>query len=216
MTTAALAERPTAPSPGARIPLEFIGQARALRQRIDRENERYEKAAERLIKPFRPADRWHPMPRVAMLEELGQRWRGLPAVGRLRATASCNSGKLSITEMRVEPSRLKIAAWQDELGEPAVSIILRMISISPPRFSDRTRTAAIFGLHALARRHERGANRTAQAVLEDMKALGLAYHTVLKAEDEFAIPAPGGGRWIGSVMVEETWPLLCVRTYVGC
>jgi hypothetical protein len=51
--------------------------------------------------------------------------------------------------------------------------------------------------------------------LEDLVVLGQHYHVVGdETRAEFEIPAPGGGKWLGSVMVGDgSRPLLVARTF---
>src|SRR5437764_14911833 len=110
------------------------------------------------------------MPRQAHLAALHRRWRALPAFGRMRLTSKFDKGRLRITEMRVEPDRISLPGWDS--GELALAIVLRMLTIRPPAFSQRMMPLAFIGLHALARRYERGAARDDAAVLRDLAPLG--------------------------------------------
>jgi hypothetical protein len=67
------------------------------------------------------------------------------------------------------------------------------------------------GLHALARRYQRGADRTDTAVLGDLLPIATDYRAVARAKGEFSIPA-GGGSWIGACGPFDA--VAIVRTFV--
>ena len=203
--------RPDAPPPG-RVPVEFIGRARLLRDKIAAAHAGHEAAAEALISPFRPRPGWRPMPRRAMLDRLGRRWQRLPGLGRLRCVAKFAAGKLQIAEIRLAPSQIAMAAWGSE-GELAVAILCRLIVVKPPSFSEVIVPFVHVGLHALARRLERSGDREDAAVLQDLGPLARSWRDTIGG-DEFEIPA-GSGKWIGAVMMAGETPVMVVRTYVG-
>src|SRR5712691_10811852 len=141
--------------PRAPVPVEFIGLARALLRKITSAHPAVEAAADDLLAPFRPRPGWTPMPRHAALRSLAARWRALPAFGRLRLVTSFDSGKLQIVELCVVPCRIEAPTWDDD--EPALAIKLTTVAIKPPEFEEKHLLIAGVGLHALARRFERGA-----------------------------------------------------------
>ena len=141
-------------------------------------------------------------------------WRALPATGRLLLTAEFNpkpEPKLLIAEVRCVPTRLVLPDW--DADELALSIWLRSIRIRPPECRETTTFLAVVGLHALARRFERGERRADAAVLRDLAPVGRGYPAAVAAGVEFAIPA-GTGRWIGAVMQASGAPVLAVRTFL--
>jgi hypothetical protein len=191
------------------VPVEFIGLARALPRKITSAHPAVEAAADNLLAPFRPRPGFTPMPRHAALRRLAARWRALPALGRLRCVIANDPGHLQIVELRVTPSRVVAAAWSED--EPALAIKLTTIAIKPPQFEEKHLLIAGVGLHALARRFQRGAPRTDAGVLADLLPVATAYRAIARAKGEFAVPA-GGGRWIGAVGPADAVAL--VRTYV--
>ncbi len=199
-----------APPAGARIPVQYIGQARQLRNRLAVAYSDHEAAAERLIAPFRARPGFAPMPPHAWLRALAQDWRALPGFGRLRLFAEFDrEAGLRIAELRVVPSRIKLAGWTED--EPAVAVELRSVVIRPPDFKDAKLTMATAGLHGLARRYQRDASRDDASVLRDLFALTRGVPRASLAGGEFAIPAAGGGRWIGSA---SDGGAVLVRTFV--
>jgi hypothetical protein len=71
---------------------------------------------------------------------------------------------------------------------------------------------AFVGLHALARRYERGAARDDLPVLRDLAPLGRSWGKAIQGGDDFAIEAPAGGRWVGAVMQAGGVPVSMAAT----
>ena len=75
---------------------------------------------------------------------------------------------------------------------------------------------ATVGLHALARRVQRGTTSGLTPIFADLQTLGEAYAKVLQGPNSFRIPVPSGGHWRGVVMRSpDGRPQLTVRTFVG-
>jgi hypothetical protein len=198
------------------VPVEFVGLARRYRSKIAVAHSHAEPAAERLIEPYRPRSGFEPWPRLTMLERLSRRWRALPTGNRVPSASRYAAGKVEIADLWLTPARISLPTWADD--ELALCLTLRVIEIAPPDFSDTSLTVATVGLHALARRYERGVGRTDAAVLRDLLALGPGYLSTFREEVEagadFAIPLPCGGIWIGAATELDGNPLLGVRTFV--
>jgi hypothetical protein len=203
------------------VPLEYIGRARLYRSKIATANAVAEPEVERLLAPFRPRPGFVPWPRHTMLRSLARRWGALPRGNRFPSAAKrcCDVGKIELADLWLKPSRLLQPGWSD--NELAITLSLRIVSIEPPSFSDESLIVAQIGLHALARRYERGADRTEAAVLNDLLGLAPGYVATfgdpdeIEDGDDFAIPAPaGGGFWIGAASQTGTAPKLLVRTFI--
>jgi hypothetical protein len=131
----------------------------------------------------------------------------------LRLLAEFDRGQLRILELRVLVDGVVITAegWDD--AEPALAITLYDLAVAPPSFSEKLIPLSVIGLHALARRYQRGADYSDAAVLDDLRVLARDGLAAFKAGGEFAIPAPSGGRWIGAVRPEDR--VVIIRTYFG-
>ena len=91
-------------------------------------------------------------------------------------------------------------------------MLLRDLTITP-KFTEVNRRIAGFGLHSIARRFERGGDRTDAAVLADFSALAAGYAAAVAARGEFEITVPSGGRWIGAFGPGDA--VVIVRTFIG-
>jgi hypothetical protein len=190
------------------VPVEFVGLARVLRTRLALADAEARAEMLHFLTPLRPRPGFTPeAPRDALLRRRARRWSDLPSCGRLAAYAAFEGGQLSLAELRAVPTKMTFPGW-DGPPEPAISIISWAAVCDPPHFIERRRTLADAGLHAVARRYQRGVGRDDNEVLKDLLPLG----TTARA-GEFAIPA-GGGRWIGSVTLVRDAPVLAVRTFV--
>lgn len=200
------------PADAGKVPVEFIGRARQLRNRIAESHAEATAATEQLILPLRPRPDFAPLYSRSVLGIGAARWRALPAFGRLFLLSELNNGKLTLAEVRARASRMSLPGW--DVKEPALSISLRAIDIAPASFSERAAMLAVIGLHALARRYQRGYEHTDDAVLRDLAPIGREFVTAVSTFGEFRIAA-GGGFWIGAVANSNGSPVLCVRTFIA-
>jgi hypothetical protein len=201
-----------APNP---VPVEFIGKARKLRNAIVDSYADYIAASEHLLLPFRESRSGRP-PRTSQkhLIRLGQNWKRLPGKGRLRCLPAWLDGTVSIHDLRLAPATLNLKGWAPDETEPGLMLVLRSFALRPGEQLFEERPLAILGLHAIARRFERG-DRNEHQVIADTLPLGRAFPQQLRSgEVEFEIPAPSGGRWIGAMMQFAGRPILTVRTYI--
>jgi hypothetical protein len=198
-----------------KVSFEFIGLARQLCRRLGKAQALYEARADRLLGPFRPRLGFTPAPRRTHLVRLGREWRRLPRLGRLRSVVNdTKPGALNIAETRLVPSQLALPWWDDADGELALVLVLSVIALAPPRFVERSMMMAAVGLHAIARRFERG-DRDEIAVVNDFVSLGRAYPEVARIAGEFRV-ATGSGIWRGAVKecAPDGQPVMVVRTFV--
>jgi hypothetical protein len=191
--------------------MEFIGLARTLRNKVVKA--RAVGAGDRLIKPFQPRPEFTPFPSHRLLYRLARDWDRLPTVGRLSSIASLREGRLQLAELRVIPARIRFEGWDDD--ELALSLRSIAAICAPPAFTASRTLIADVGLHALARRFERGADRSEEAVLHDLAPLAREHRGIAEHGGEFAIPATSGGRWIGSVTIVKGARVLAVRTFIA-
>jgi hypothetical protein len=100
-----------------------------------------------------------------------------------------------------------LAPNADELAVSVTSVTLGLQG--DVLISDR-RLLADVGLHALARRYERGTDRHDTAVLSDLALLAHAHESAVALGSAFTIAG-----WRGEVCLVAGAPVLCVRTFVA-
>jgi hypothetical protein len=191
----------TSSDAGARVPVEFVGLARAFRRRISC------KPPADLLRRVRPRPGFQPMPRYDYLRRLAAEWRARPDPGRLALLAEFDGDRLHVAELRAAPAKMRI----DGFEELAITIGFHVVTMLPPQFREERAIIADVGQHALGRRFQRTADHSDIAVRADLAALARAWRG---AAGEFRIPAPSGGEWIGAVTTVRGGPVLAVRTFV--
>ncbi len=191
----------------ALVPFEHLGRARALRTRCARAWARVEPEQARLLAPMRPRPGFSPMPSHAYLRGVARAWRRLPPLGRLRLSCTAEGGALRIVELPVVPMRIAAPGWDED--EPAIGVGLVTVEVRPPRLTELGVVLAAVGLHALARRYERGPRDDA-AVLADLVALA---RDVVSGENlDLTVPTAGGGRWVCRRRADNS---LIVRSFLA-
>lgn len=137
------------------------------------------------------------------MQALARDWQRLPQIGRLASAGEFKNGTLTIVEIRAVPAKIATDDWE----EPALGLAVISIEIAPPVFRENRDTRVLFGLHALARRYERGNPRDDTAVANDMMTVKDCRTT----EHGFVIPVESG-LWLGELSADNTTAL--IRTFV--
>jgi hypothetical protein len=165
-----------------------------------------------ILERLRPTPRFQPIPKLKVLRALPEAWRALSLLGRLKIIAEFDEDTktLKLGEIRLAQASIGDVSWDDT--EDALSINLHQYTITQKSFSAINGTIAGCGLHSLARRYERGAVRTDEAVLRDLQALALNISDAVKQGGDFNIDVSGGGKFVGQI-VDEQYGL--VRTFLG-
>lgn len=209
----ALAIEPRPDLTRGRVPVEFVGRARLLRNRIAAAHITQTVTVERLLAPI-VGRNTTPLSRRTMLGLLPTHFRKMPEFGRLRLVVNSEDG-ICIRETRAAPFRIVLPGWDED--ELAIAITLRTTTLRlPAHVEDATVMMAAIGLHAIARRFERGCDRSDVGVLRDLTCFDRAWAPILRNYEtsrEFEVVA-ARGRWIGAVMGAEGKPVLVVRTFV--
>jgi hypothetical protein len=212
MPAARAEARPPRYQPG-RVPMQFVGLARQLRDKITAHASAYNRRTGDLLAPLRPRAGFTPFPRHERLRQLAEQWHAIRSACQLRTIADFDpSTGFRVIEVLVEPAKVTLPGWDDADAELALRVMVRHVRIQPPEFRDDEGLCAIVGLHALARRFERGEPRGERAVLDDLLPLGRAFVDAVQADNlEVSVPA-GGGTWKGTIMIADSVPNLAVRT----
>jgi hypothetical protein len=183
-----------------RVPAEYVGKARLLRDAIAAEDkatgELITALAARLTSRIR---RGNPIPRADMLSGIAHEWRQrVPSRSRLALEISLGRKSLAIREMRVTASEYRPEEWNTT--ERGLTVFMIGLETGPFRYMFAIHTLAHASLHAIGRRSQRGLDATEAAILHDLRALGVAHHALADRPDgaEFAVPASGGA-WRGNV-----------------
>jgi hypothetical protein len=195
---------------------EFVDRARALRALIERATPAFDAACERVLRPLTPRPAWPEPGRGNWYKPLVNGYRRIRSPCRLDLASRIEGdGSLVLTELRVAATTIKCAAWS-EGDELALSVGMTCICTHPYR-AEHSLIADV-GLHALARRFQRGWAADAGSVLVDLVPLGYGWARTVKARGEFRVEAPlGQGHWVGAVskVADRPLPVLLVRSFIG-
>jgi hypothetical protein len=189
-----------------RVPVEWIGRARQLRTRCAAGWNAAEPEMTKLLAPLRPRPGFLPQPTHRYLRRVALAWRDLPSAGRLRLRCSFEKGVLRITELRAIPMRITSAAWTE--AEPAIAIALIAVTVAPPTLTEHPVVLASVGMHAIARRYERG-SRDDGSVLDDL--LELARDVVGGQNADITVPT-ADGCWVCRRYADNS---LVARTFLA-
>jgi hypothetical protein len=206
------------PPPG-RVGAEFVGRARVLRSRIALAQDAEARAIDAILRPLRPRPGWPTPERPNWLKLLARRYRGeIESPCRIGVASRIEpDGRFVLDELRIRATRIVREGWCDG-DEPALSVEMMAVATKP--YAIAVSLLADVGLHALARRFERGRPNDDGAVLLDLAPLGYRWAATVKSAGpggEFQIEAPAsGGRWRGAVtlVAGRELPVLLVRTFV--
>ncbi len=172
------------------VPAEFLGRARLLRDKISVAHQTWLDAAVDLTAPLMPRGNFTPTFTKQSLRVTRARWRDLPEWGRLGIAAVNGGDELKIAETRLAPFAVTMPEWAND-AELCVAIQLCALEmVLPAHFTTKIRAIAVVGLHGLARRFERGIDRSDKSVLRDLSVFGKSWSEAVRSPDgEFAIRA---------------------------
>lgn len=184
---------------------------------MDAEHRAAKPAQARLIatlEALKPRPGFRQPPLRETLREFAAGWSALSRTARLALKLVEAGDRLTLAELRVVPSRMRMAGWSESESELALGIRLTQIECQRRHLSIKRTLLGDACLHALARRYERGRDRSDAAVLADLFALAEAYPERVLTLGDFRVPAGSGGAWIGECVRYTGRPFLTARTFV--
>src|SRR5690349_466367 len=170
----------------SQVPFEFIGLARRLWKRVEAEHRVVKPAQEALLAllaSLEPRRGFRSPPRAAALRQVAARWQTLPATARLGLKLTLGSNRLTLSEIRVLPSKMRMQGWAEP--ELALGVRLTQITFERRRLDIKRMPLGDACLHALARRYERGPSRDDDAVMADLFALAEGYGDLALTPGDF-------------------------------
>lgn len=212
--------------PDGRVPSQFRGMARQLRDRVAAEGDIYHDACRKLFQPLKLAYRKnrHRKIRFEVLQQACRAWANLPAFGRLDKPRMIITGrhKLDCAEIRLLPGKATYAHWDTDEPEDFIAAELCMLHVGPNACDLDFQCLAAWSLHCLGRRFQRG-SRDVDGIFADMGDLVRQHASLLAAPDDGSIrrvPCPRGGQWRAEVdmtnFTDGSAPrrVVMTRTYV--
>jgi hypothetical protein len=196
------------------VPREFVGLARQLWQRVDAEAQIVNPEQRSLIgqlEQLAPRKGFRQRKVLPTLRSVTARWRHLPHFARLAFKVTGSAERFTLIEVRATPARMTMIGW--ETDELAIGIRLTEISFKHRVLDIKRRPLGDACLHALARRYQRGEDRSDAAVMAELWELAQAFPERAAAGGDFRVPA-GGGYWVGERVRYHGGPHLAARTFV--
>lgn len=196
-------------SPDApRVPVEYLGRARALRRRLGAVAPLVRDDVRGILRPLMLRNEGGGRLPYITMGEAAAAWRALPQrFGQIGRDAARVSGGFDLTMIEMAASAWSFPEWRSAV-ERGISIRRILVRVRRGGADLDVRTIASVGLHALARRYQRTRAADDDAVLADLAAL--AEHA--SEEDEFRCTVPTG-EWIGNLAAAGGRPVLLARTF---
>jgi len=214
----------TLAEPTERPPAEFLGKARAFRNRVAAEDETCISTIKALLGPVHQRLQRFPdrKLRPVMLAAVVQGWRYMDARNfRLDLTAKLDRTRAMLTERRVVAGQMRRSSdpnWQDVEDDVAVNAISLLVAGNEAKL--HISTLCTFSLHALARRIQLGVDSDDAALLFDMDVVAKVDQARLGGGGFKVITTQNGGGWRGRVVRRRTEdgelvPMLSIRTWLS-
>lgn len=188
----------TAPLHPPGTPAEFRGQARAFLNRIAAAEPEYLKSLAGVMLPLR--DRYHrraklPAGDTAAAEEA---WiEKLPTFGRIDIETRSSRVRLYVRELRAFARMEGFDEWAGA-SEPALVVMVVGVDLRRDHLDAKKAVLATIGLHALARRFQRGFDTSDEALFSEFRAIAAVANDIIDAREVFRIQVPDGV-WAGAV-----------------
>jgi hypothetical protein len=193
---------------GTPVPVEYVGRARALREMIAKEQQRYAAAVEKIIKPMQPRPAWPAPTAPRYLRRMAREFSKLKSPCRIIPDAEYDGEELVISDLVATASSVAFDGWVE--AEPSLRLTLHILRTPPYEYGSVA--VAEIGLHALARRYQRGRPATDGAVLRDLRPFLGAFRRAIETSDaEFRI-ATGAGAWFAQLSADRS--TIVARTFI--
>jgi hypothetical protein len=193
------------------VPREYVGLARQFLRDCEAEHTIAADMFKQISKPV--FDRLIRYPQRKLrdgdLRNFARQWKTTPDRFRLifqtRLDVRGCAGR--IAEVRLQTAKLSFPEWNESVEEPSITITMHCLKVPlKGRNPAISRCVATISLHALARRFQRGKDKSHEAICEDFLALFLAniadYET-FPTDENFSIPTADGA-WLGLTCEVDT------------
>jgi hypothetical protein len=185
------------------VPAEFVGRARAFRNRILADDDQVGAAIGAIIAYARNVLRRRHSYRLEHFQHLERAWRlTIPNTGRLAFAAERGKDSLTIVDTRICASVFHKGTWENHFGEHSLALILYSGRFTSGHLDIESVLVSAVSLHALARRFQRSFDCSDQAVLRDLSLISLNVEGLLNTS-LFRQPA-GDGAWHGETVTVRT------------
>lgn len=187
----AMITKPTGNLPFNRAAAEWRGQTRLLRAAVLESDKAYQRFLDAMALPIRLRLRSKQMLRPDHAQAIVDQWRKQSIEYRVSLSAHIEKKALHIEEVRIVASKFQDAAWTNaDNVEPGLSVVRVALLIGDGRMALSVEPMAVVSAHGIARRMERGEDRSRFAVLRDIARLAAPGFQFVEADG-----------WSGSTVV---------------
>jgi hypothetical protein len=185
------------------VPHEFLGQARLFCSRIDAAAKAASAVARQIATDAHAIAQRRPTWRPEHLPGFERQWRHrMPDDGLIALEIERSKRTLTIAELRLARASYEDVRWSQSSPEDCVVLALRTFRFITPAGLEHQRIAiAGLGIHAIARRYQRGWDNTDAAIQADIAELPLHAARLDDVDSQtFSIPCLSGV-WVGAIEV---------------
>lgn len=201
-----------------RPPAEFLGMARALRWRVQAVDDQVGLVVNKVVSCLQDRVRRHPRRpvREGTLIDLQRLWRAsMPSYGLVGSSVSiADRREPAFMVMRISACRFNTDLW-DGAGADGLGVSVSTVRARRGAVEVDPIILGACSLHGLARRIERGADRSDEAVFADLARLGWRYFQMLDdGNDKFTL-STSDGSWAGSLVWLDKRPAALAQTWLS-
>lgn len=151
------------------------------------------------------------LPHPTAIRAAAQAWRECSSSGRIRLEQELSTRRLVIRELRVGAADNRFPGWHD--WEDALVVAVTGFRLVRWNFSFDYEMLASISLHCLARRYQRGTDKSRAAIMADIAALATVSPQWV-TPGRFEVRT-ADGHWAGRAsLVQDGVSVLAARTYL--
>jgi hypothetical protein len=183
------------------VPHEFVGQARLFCARIEAAAKTASASALQIVDDAHAIVQRRLTWRPEHFPYFERQWRQtIPDEGRIGLAIERSKRALIIAAFRLSRSSYEDITWSQPIPERSVALMLRTFRLTTPAAVECKRLAiATLGIHAIARRYQRGFDNTDRAIQLDISELALNFSRLLDADSQTFTLACTSGFWVGAI-----------------
>jgi hypothetical protein len=205
------------------IPMEFVGLARAFWRKVEADDKACGKVLDQVEAVLTARLRKKPSLRPEHVIAVERLWATMPSGFALSAPVAAHPRKrLHLSQFRLTAHLSRCKDWAEDEIEHGVSLtVVTCETTKRGGYRINLEPVVTVCLHALARRFQRGRDRSEAAVLTDLSELGRGFVEQEPGSGTICVP---GGQWRGGVSrtevsgqdgeVVSTSTALTIRTFI--
>lgn len=174
------------------VPAEFRGRARTFLTRLEAVEPSYVAALGTITLPLRDKHRRRAKLAAGDTTAAERAWlEQLPPFGRIATETRSSRVNLYVRELRLFARTENFDTWSGTV-EPTIAILLIGVDQRRKRLEASKATLALIGLHAMARRYQRGFDTTDETIFAEFRTIAKVANEITDAGTDFRIPVSNG------------------------